>query len=88
MGGLLGDALLAAALLEADADGGGVREDVAADRLICVAEHGSRAGVRGDLPAWRGFGGFGVLRVLLSCGCLAGGGMRGRAWLVMKTARL
>ena len=51
MGGLLGDALLAAALLEADADGGGVREDVAADRLLGITEHGRRAGVRGDLPA-------------------------------------
>ena len=87
MGGLLGDALLAAALLEADADGGGVREDVAADRLLGIAEHGSRAGVRGDLPAWCGFGALESWRVLRS-GCLAGGGMRGRAWLVMKTARL
>ena len=51
MVGSLGDALLAAALLEADADGGGVREDVAADRLLGITEHGSRAGVRGDLPA-------------------------------------
>ena len=87
MGGLLGDALLAAALLEADADGGGVREDVAADRLLGIAEHGSRAGVRGDLLAWRGFGVLARGGVLRS-GCLAGGGMRGRAWLVMKTARL
>ena len=47
MGSSLGDALLAAALLEADADGGGVCEDVAADRLLGVSKHGRRAGVRG-----------------------------------------
>ena len=89
MGGLLGDALLAAALLEADADGGGVREDVAADRLLCIAEHGSRAGVRGDLPACAAL----ELRSLGARRCLAkrllgGRRVRGRAWLVMKTARL
>ena len=88
MGGLLGDALLAAALLEADADGGGVREDVAADRLLGITEHRSRAGVRGDLPAWCGFGGFGVLRGLAELRLLGGRRVRGRAWLVMKTARL
>ena len=67
MGGLLGDALLAAALLEADADGGGGREDVTADRLLCITEHGSRAGGRGDLPAWGGFGALESWRAEASC---------------------